>query len=124
MKIKNRKHVLITSSVTPPNKTIWTQNINIPFLPDVVKVTNAVYYDNNDGLPLRVMTNLIADQMAPLVILRNSLGGVSNAVTHLIDKPISGTYNFSIIDPLDDATPVVQSYFMMDLEFIEYEKDK
>jgi len=98
----------------PLRLTSFTQNIHIPFQPDLIKVSN-VYYESYDG------DNTVHKITSDLV------GGIDNVLFQIVDgiqinepmvftndRTVSGSYTFDI-----DNLGLKEGIFMMTITFIK-----
>lgn len=115
-----------------PDNSEFTKTINVSFFPDELIVrsiiaTDDFFSDGNGaneqeldfGDPFVIKTNLIDDQ--ELCSFNKYAYGIQHLnVRHKINKPINGTYTFTLYDHDNVRGTISNSRVVIHLEFIKY----
>jgi hypothetical protein len=125
MKIKNRKSILLTSSITAGSPMSFNYNIsNIPFHPHEMIVRSIALNDSNNGYIYYIRSTLTNNNV--LGIAQDSNNVISSPqTTFIIDRPILGLHTFDIIL---STTGLVQNAIAgtdinILVEFVEFRND-
>jgi hypothetical protein len=93
----------------------FTQYINVPFVPDMLKVKCAYYYQdgNQDGY---LFSDLVrpGDQVLSMFVDGKTYDGENRFI---MDKPVNGTYNFEFRSTADALQTALTGRYYFHLEF-------
>jgi CRISPR/Cas system CMR-associated protein Cmr3 (group 5 of RAMP superfamily) len=105
------------------NVSSFTKQINVPFLADEVIVKDVSYFNTaGTGTPVMVSSDII-DRVEKRVMfmVSDKTGDHSwSNNRHIIDKPISGLYTFTMLGPDGNILATYSFKLAFLLEFVKY----
>lgn len=128
MKIKNRKHVILKSDVLAQGDPVdITVSINsVTFQPDEVIIKSAFLNESITNDSYRVHSSLIQNAPYAMFMMQDSANALKMYnISYPVNDYVRGYYRFYLVDA-DNNIKNVQAvnglYFLIHLEFVEYEK--
>jgi hypothetical protein len=114
------QNVIISSGTVGQALTQFTKNINIPFLPDEVKVVFINFVEaGNSNESYLVYTDMISDTLGVAIDYKatSTMPGFTFAMHR---KPISGTYSFRLVNSTTGVLVTPNGKIIIGLEFKQY----